>query len=218
MSDFREQLLTDVSGLCQQLYQQRLALVQSQQLVSEKSKDDVLLLIVHLNKLRTLKPFPAETDVDLTPLEKLKADLATADGDQFAIQEELMDWVRGVQSAGPPRMAASAAAEPEMPSPINQRMIDNLTLLRSTIDKTRLRLLRAHDNYDFDAYTSARNAWTLARTVYEERLRLNQITATNADAAHMEQVIISDVERATGATFPVTIQAGADFMSEKIFV
>lgn len=217
MPNFREQLLTNVSGLCQQLYQKRLALVQQQQLVSEKSKDDVQLLIVQLNNLRTLHPFPAETDVDMAPLDKLRADIDAADGDHTAIEEELMDWVRNVRSAGPPRVAASAEANQEETSPINQRMIDDLSLFRATIDKTRLRLLREHDQYDREAYTSARNAWTLARSVYEQRLRLNQITATNEQAAKMEQELIPAADTATGATFPASIQAGADFMSEWIF-
>lgn len=210
--------MADVSSLCQQLYFRRLALVQSQQLVSEKSKEDTLLLIRNLNKLRLLDPFPSEADVDRSPLEELKAAIAAADSDQFAIEEELMNWVRQVQTAGPPRLAADGVErEAELPLPINQRMIDDLSLLRSTIDKTRLRLLRAHDPYDQEAYVAARNAWTLARTVYEQRLRLNQLTATNEQAARMEQVIIPDVETATGATFPATIQAGADFMSDQLF-
>ncbi|WP_020566744.1 hypothetical protein [Neolewinella persica] len=216
MSSFREQLLTDVSGLCQRLYESRLAVVRTQQLVSDDSKQDILLLILQLNQLRELDPFPKETEVDLAPLKKLKADIAAEDSDQQAIQDALMDWAKNVHTTS----ATSVAAErsPEAPSPINQRMIDDLSVLRSTIDKTRLRLLRNHDTYDKDEYVAARNSFTLARAVYQERLLLNQITATNAEAARMEQVITPAIDQATGATFPQTIQAGADFMSDKIFV
>jgi hypothetical protein len=215
MSSFREQLLTEVSGLCQRLYESRQAKVRTQRLVSDDSKQDIILLISHLNQLRVMDPFPQKTEVDLAPLEKLKMDIAAEDSDQQAIQDALMDWAKDVQSSS---TTPAAERSLEAPSPINQRMIDDLRVLRSTIDKSRLRLLRAHDPYDKAEYVAARNAFTLARAVYQERLMLNQITATNEEAARMEQVITPAVDQATGATFPETIQAGADFMSEKIFV
>lgn len=218
MSSFREQLLTDVSGLCQRLYESRQAKVRTQQLVSDDSKQDILLLIFQLNKLREMDPFPEKTEVDLAPLEKLKTDVVAEDSDKQVIQDALMDWAKNVHSSSTTPAAAAAERSLETPSPINQRMIDDLSVLRSTIDKTRLRLLRSRDPYDKPEYVAARNAFTLARAVYQERLMLNQITATNAEAARMEQVITPAVDQATGATFPETIQAGADFMSEKIFV
>jgi hypothetical protein len=217
MPSFREQLLTDVSGLCQLLYESRQAVVRTQQLVSDESKQDIILLILQLNQLRVMDPFPEETEMDLAPLEKLKADIAAEDSDKKAIQSALMDWAKDVQSSTTP-VAVAAERGLKIPSPINQRMIDNLSVLRSRIDKTRLRLLRNRDPYDKAEYVAARNAFTLARAVYQERLMLNQITATNEEAARMEQVIIPDVDQATGATFPETIQAGADFMSDNIFV
>lgn len=218
MSSFREQLLTDVSGLCQRLYESRQAVVRTQRLVSDESKRNILLLIFQLNQLREMVPFPEKTEVDLAPLEKLKIDVAAEGSDKQAIQDALMEWAKNVQSNGTPRDAVVAEESPEAPSPINQRMIDNLSVLRSSIDKSRLRLLRNHDPYDKDEYVAARNDFTLARAVYQERLTLNQITATNEEAARIEQVIIPAVNEATGATFPDTIQAGADFMSNKIFV
>jgi hypothetical protein len=218
MSSFREQLLTDVSGLCQQLYQSRQAVVQTQKLVSDDSKRAILLLIFQLNQLREMDPFPSETEVDLTSLEKLKTDIAAEDSDKQAIQDALMEWAKNVHANGTPRVVTASEESTEAPSPINQRMIDNLSVLRSAIDKSRLRLLRNRDPYDKDEYVAARNAFTLARAVYQERLTLNQITATNEEAARIEQVIIPAVNQATGATFPETIQAGADFMSKKIFV
>jgi len=218
MSSFREQLLTDVSGLCQRLYESRQAVVRTQRLVSDESKRNILLLILQLNQLREMDPFPKKTEVDLAPLEKLKTDVAAEGSDKQAIQDTLMEWVKNVQSNGSPRVVAASEAPPEPPSPINQRMIDNLSVLRSSIDKSRIRLLRNRDPYDKDEYVAARNAFTLARAVYQERLALNQITATNEEAARIEQVIIPAVNEATGATFPETIQAGADFMSKKIFV
>jgi hypothetical protein len=218
MSSFREQLLTDVSGLCQRLYESRQEVVRTQLLVSNDSKQDIILLIFQLNKLRVMKPFPEKTEVDLAPLEKLKTDLAADDSDKKAIQDALMDWAKNVQSSSTTPVAAAAGRSIEPPSPINQRMIDNLSALRSTIDKSRLRLMLDRDPYDKAEYVAARNAFTLARAVYQERLMLNQITATNEEAARMEQVITPAVDQATGATFPETIQAGADFMSDKIFV
>ncbi|MFT5999086.1 MAG: hypothetical protein ACI81P_001542 [Neolewinella sp.] len=216
MSSFREQLLTDVSGLCQQLYESRQAVVQAQKLVSDESKQAILLLIFQLNQLREMDPFPKKTEVDLAPLEKLKADIAAEESDKQAIQDALMEWAKGVSGA---TMVVTAPEESdEAPSPINQRMIDSLSVLRSSIDKSRLRLLRNRDPYDKDEYVAARNAFTLARAIYQERLTLNQVTATNEEAARIEQVIIPAVNEATGATFPETIQAGADFMSKKIFV
>lgn len=218
MSSFREQLLTDVSGLCQRLYESRLAVVQTQKLVSDDSKRAILLLIFQLNQLREIDPFPEKTEVDLDPLEKLKTDVATEGSDMQAIQDALMEWAKNVNaSASTPVVAASEESQ-EAPSHINQRMIDNLSFLRSRIDKSRLRLLRDGDFYDKDKYIASRNAFTLARAVYQERLILNQITATNEENARIEQVIIPAVNEATGATFPETIQAGADFMSNKIFV
>lgn len=218
MSSFREQLLTDVSGLCQRLYESRQAVVRTQQLVSDESKQDILLLIFQLNQLREMDPFPEETEVDLAPLEQLKAEVAAEDSDKQAIQDSLMEWAKNIHSSGRPAAAATAESTPPLPSPINQRMIDNLSVLRSAIDSSRLRLMRDRDPYDKEEYVASRNAFTLARAVYQERLLLNQITATNAEAARMEQVIIPAVAEATGANFPAAIQAGADFMSEKIFV
>lgn len=214
MSSFRKQLLTDVSGLCQQLFQQRLALVQTQQLVSNDSKQDILLLIAQLNQLRLLDPFPEETTTDLSPLDKLKADIGNEDGDQFAIQKALMEWAGTI--APLPEVQETISPDGGT-TPINQRMIDNLHLFRSTIDKSRVRLLRDRDRYDRKAYTSARNAFTLARAVYEERLKLNQIEATNEGCARMEQVLIPAVEASTGASFPDDIQAGAKFMEDNTF-
>lgn len=214
MSSFREQLLTDVSRLCRQLYTHRLELVQTQQLVSEKSKEDIILLIVQLDQLRKLEPFPDEAATDLTPLEKLKSEIDAEDGDQFAIQEALLAWASGIA----PAPEAGTTISPDAgTTPINQRMIDNLNLFRSTIDKSRVRLLRERDRYDREEYTSARNAYTLARAVYEERLKLNQIDATNEGCARMEQVLIPAVENATGATFPAAIRAGAKFMEVNTF-
>lgn len=216
MPSFREKLLTKVTSICQQLYERRLALVKTQALVSEKSKQDIILLILRLNKLREINPFPAEDDIDIAPLDKLKVDIAAAEGDQFAIQEELMAWVTGFhpEAEDVEVDAPSGVAIP----PINQRMIDDLATFRSTIDRTRMNLMLAGDPADLDAYTSARNAFTLARAVYDERLKLDQVSATNADCAKMEQVLIPAVPDASGATFPGTIQAGADFISSKLFV
>ncbi len=214
MPTFREQLLTDVTEICEKLYHRRLARVAAQQLVSDKAKREAILLILQLEQLRAMDPFPAASALTLDPITQLKADVAAEDGDTDAIQETLMDWARGVVGTGPPEAARAAPVT----EPINQRMIDDLNTLRSAIDSTRIDLLINNDPYDEDAYTAARNAFTLARAVYEERLRLNQIVATNAQAARMEQVIIPGVQNATGATFPDTIQAGADFMSAQIFV
>lgn len=221
MPSFREKLLTEVTSICQQLYERRLALVKTQALVSENAKQDIISLILRLNRLREIDPFPSEEDTDMSPLTKLKTDIDAAEGDQFAIQEELLDWVNNFN----PQVAASTngtASPDESPSstipPINQRMIDGLATFRAAIDRTRLNLMMNGDPADVDAYTSARNAFTLARAVYDERLKLNQISVTNADCAEVEQVLTRDVRDATGATFPGAIQAGADFVSSKLFV
>ncbi|TXF91027.1 hypothetical protein FUA23_04275 [Neolewinella aurantiaca] len=221
MPPFREKLLTEVTGICRQLYQRRLALVKTQALVSEDAKQDVIALVLRLNRLRALTPFPAEQETDMAPLEKLKAGIDDADADQFAIQEELIKWVNEFHPQTETAADGEVAPEDEKGGqipPVNQRMIDNLASFRSAIDRTRLNLMLAGDSADPETYTAARNAFTLARAVYDERLRLNQITTTNADCAKMEQVLIPDVRDATGATFPGTIQAGADFISDKLFV
>jgi hypothetical protein len=221
MPSFREKLLTEVTSICQQLYERRLALVQTQALVSEDAKQDVIHLVLRLNGLRAIDPFPTEQDTDMTALNKLKDDIADAEGDQFAVQQGLVDWVNDFH----PQVAATdsgpvAAADEKGggPPPINQRMMDGLAKFRSTIDRTRLNLMMNGDPADLEAYTSARNAFTLSRAVYDERLKLNQVTATNADCAQLEQVLIPAVRDASGATFPDTIQAGADFISGKLFV
>jgi hypothetical protein len=220
MPSFRDKLLADVSSLCQQLYERRLAAVQEQALVSEKSKQDIARLIFHLNQLFLLNPFPDERAVDRSPIDQLRRDIDAADHDQDLVEQQLMDWVKGlspaVESTG--NEASATARSKGGTTPINQRMIDNLQTFRSTIDQTRVRLLRERDRYDQEEYTAARNAFTLARDVYAERLRLNQIKATNEGCADMEQVMIPAVEEATGATFPAAIQAGADFTSTNIFV
>jgi len=106
-----------------------------------------------------------------------------------------MDWARKVHSPDTYPMAESLEeSNAADPYPINQRMIDNLSVLRSAIDRSRLRLLRNRDPYDKAEYVAARNDFTLARAVYQERLTLNQITATNEQAARMEQVVIPAVK------------------------
>ena len=221
MPSFRETLLTEVTSICQQLYERRLALVKTQARVSEDAKQDVILLVVRLNGLRDIDPFPTEQDTDMTALARLKVDISDADGDQFAVQKELLKWVNNFNPPTEAMAAETVAATEEeevAPPPINQRMIDGLARFRSTIDRTRMNLMLKGDAPDLEAYTSARNAFTLSRAVYVERLRLHQITATNADCAQMEQVLIPAVKDASGTTFPDTIQAGADFISSKLFV
>jgi len=220
MPSFRDRLLADVTSICQQLYQRRLETVRTQQLVSEKSKQDIHLLIGRLEGLRRADPFPDEASLDLAPLDGLKTKIDEQDGDDEVIQRELMDWVKGIApmpddgDANEP--TATAAIDAAIP-PINQRMLDALSLFRSTVDKTRVRLLRDRDRYDREAYTAARNDFTLARSVYGERLRLGQVEATNEGCAKMEQVLLPAVETATGDSFPDAIQAGADFLSNRIF-
>lgn len=221
MPPFREKLLTEVTGICQQLYNRRLALVKTQGHVSENAKQDVIRLVLRLNVLRGITPFPGEHETDMSPLDKLKADIAAADSDQFAIQKKLMEWATAFHPTvakaheGP---ASSEAALRAAPSPINQRMIDGLASFRATVDRTRINLMLKGDPADLDEYTAARNAFTLARAVFEERLKLNQVTATNADCTKLEQVLTPAVSNASGATFPATIQDGADFISDKLFV
>ncbi len=96
-------------------------------------------------------------------------------------------------------------------------MIDNLDKIRSAIDKTRTRLLLAGDNYDQPAYVAARNEFTLAHSVYGERLRLNQVTSSNAECARAEQILLPGIERAKGSNFPQKIQDAADFMKANTF-
>ncbi|MEM1356565.1 MAG: hypothetical protein AAGF89_00095 [Bacteroidota bacterium] len=215
MSSFKERLLTEVSGLCEQLFTQRIALVRTQQLVSEKSKEDIRLLIMELDTLRHLTPFPDENGVDKSPLEQLKTDLANTDDPPEDGQEVLMNWVKAFRPGTTTSLASDAP--PVITPPLNQRMIDSLAELRSEIDKTRIRLLRTGDHYDRPAYTAARNAFTLARSVYTERLRLNQVSCTNEEVATVEQELTSDVATATGSNFPDTIQAAADFMATRVF-
>jgi len=209
MATFRETLLTDVSELCKSLFEHRLTVVRSQQLVSEKAKNDILVLIVRLDELRKLTPFPAEADVDTNGLASLKTAIAAADAPQVAIQENLMTWATGVTGD-----ITARAADSRSPSDLNQRMLDNLDVLRSTIDNRRLDLF---GQYDKEAYVEARNAYTLTRTIYAERLSLNQIDATGEDNKKMEDEIITAVAGATGANFPATIQASANFMEERLF-
>ena len=226
MPSFRESLLTKVTGICQQLYYHRMALVQTQALVSESAKQDINLLIRRLDGLRKLDPFPEERDEDKQALDRLREEIDSAEGDQFAVQEKLMGWVKDFHPAPAEETEAGATEAPEATGaaaspagipPINQRMIDNLADFRAAIDKTRLKLMLKGDPADVAAYTAARNAFTLARAVYDERLKLDQLTPSNQDCAEMEKTFIPAVRKATGATFPGAIQAGADFISGKLF-
>lgn len=222
MPTFRETLLADVSDVCRQLYEHRLATVREQALVSEKAKQDVTTLINQLHELFILDPFPEAATLDASPIAELKSSLAQADGDRDAVEEKLMSWVRQTtpvpQAPAEGQAEAVTAAIAASTSPINQRMIDGLAAYRSAIDRSRVRLLRDRDRYDRKEYTAARNAFTLARSAYAGRLRLNQVEATNEDCARLEQELIPAVVQSTGATFPAAIQAGADFMSARIFV
>lgn len=218
MSTFRERLLPQVSTLCEQLFAHHLALVREQQLVSDKAKEDLTLLVLFYEQLCGLTPFPQETSVDVSPLDQLKTDLATDGNDAEASEVILLDWVRGVTQAPDPVPADEKTAAANSPSPINQRMLDATSRLRSTIDKTRSRLLLSGDSYDRKQYTAARNAFTLARAAYDHRLKNNGVTATVEDATRAEGPLHQDIDTATGASFPGAIQAAADFMEARIFV
>jgi len=216
MSNFRNQLLADVSSLCRELFVRRLARVKEQDLVSEKSKADILVLILELDHFRQLDPFPEEVSLDTSTLEQLKTALADPDHDDESGQQILLDWVKATRPVA--TIAADGDAVPEgAASPLNQRMIDGLAAVRSDIDKSRVRLILAGDPYDRDAYKVARNAFTLSREIYAERLRLNQIECSNEDCSRLEQLLKPAVQTADGGGFPASIQAVADFIEERIF-
>ena len=222
MPPFRTDVLAEVTDVCGRLFARSRAVVEQQAHVSDKAKQDVVLLIVALDRLRTADPFPADT-TDLTPLSDLRTRLDDADEDPAAVQTALMEWVTGFVPA-PPTAADPAAADatpvaapgPAV-SPLNQRMIDLLFAFRRAIDQARRRLTRDRDRFDLSAYTSARNAFTLARAVYEERLRLGQVDATNAQCATMENELLPALATTAGAGFPEAIRAGADFIDQQIF-
>ncbi|MEM6770813.1 MAG: hypothetical protein AAF597_09540 [Bacteroidota bacterium] len=218
MSTFRERLLPQVSTLCAQLFAHRLTQVREQQLVSDKAKTDLALLVLFYEQLFDLEPFPAEPDVDVNPLNQLKADLATDGNDHDASEVILLNWVRGVTQKPDPVPADEKDMAALSISPINQRMLDATARLRSTIDKSRSRLLLSGDHYDRVEYVAARNAFTLARATYDRRLQTNGITATVDDCAKAEGPLHNDIDTATGASFPGAIQAAADFMEARIFV
>lgn len=215
MSNFRKQLLTDVSSLCRELFVRRLARVKEQELVSDKSKADILVLIVELDQLRRLDPFPKKADLDVSPLEQLKTALADPDHDDESGQQLLLDWVKATRPEA--NLPADGGVPEGATTPINQRMIDGLASVRTTIDRTRVRLMLAGDDYDRPAYTAARNAFTLAREIYAERLRLNQIDCNNEDCSTLEKVLKAAIKDADGSGFPYSIQAVADFMEERTF-
>ncbi|MEL7160698.1 MAG: hypothetical protein AAFN92_08060 [Bacteroidota bacterium] len=217
MSSFRERLLTKVTELCQELFSRRLALVREQQLVSEKAKEDIQLLVFRLDALRQFDPFPGEDEVDESPLASLENSLENPDFDPEEGQKVVMEWVANVGAAAGAGEGTEDPATDVATSPLNQRMIDDLHQMRSAIDKSRIRLLRSGDHYDKDAYTAARNAFTLARSVYAERLRLGQVDCTNEEVAQVEQVLTPAIAQATGASFPGDIQTAADFMESRVF-
>lgn len=215
MSNFRKQLLTDVSSLCRELFVRRLARVKEQELVSDKSKADILVLIVELDQLRRLSPFPKKADLDVSPLEQLKTALADPEHDDEYGQQVLLDWVKATRPEADP--AAGRGVPAGVTTPINQRMIDGLSSVRSAIDSTRARLMMAGDAYDRPAYTAARNAFTLSREIYAARLRLNQIDCNNDDCSTLEKVLKPAIKTSDGSGFPASIQAVADFMEESTF-
>lgn len=218
MSTFRERLLPQVNDLYVQLFAHRLTLVREQQLVSDKAKADLTLLVLLYEQLCALQPFPGESTVDVSPLDQLKTDLASNGNNPEASEKTLMNWVRGVTKAPDPVPADEKAAAANSPSPINQRMLDATSRLRSAIDKSRTRLLLSGDHYDRKKYTAARNSFTLARAAYDHRLKSNGITATAEDATKAEGSLFQDIDAATGASFPGAIQAAGDFMEARIFV
>lgn len=208
----RDQLLARLTALCRQLYDRRRALTETLALVSDKAKADVVLLVLRLDGLRRLEPFPQPTADQLAPLDDLKTRLDDTAGDPLVVQDELLRWVEGFAPADP----GASAASPAIP-PINQRMIDALFAFRTAVDRARRRLLRDRDRYDPAAYRAARNAFTLARAAYDERLRLDQVTPTNADCATLENELTPALATVNGAGFPAAIRAGADFVSERLF-
>jgi hypothetical protein len=220
MSTFKNRLLTDLSGLCRELFSRRLQLVRQQQLVSEKAKEDIRQLILELHALSMLEPFPREEEADLSPLEELKASLADTDNDPEGSQEVLMAWVkdfRPPQVAAMGRPSSSSSEKGSGTKPVNQRMIDGVNTLRSTIDKTRTRLMLDGESYDRQAYVAARNEFTLAQSVYTERLQFNHIICTNEELSRVERVLLPGIDEADGDGFPDSIQVAADFMAQASF-
>lgn len=216
MSTYRNKLLAEVCGLCQQLLDLRLALVRTQDRVSDTARKNALELQDGYVRIYTLDPFPDEGEVDESPLAQLKTALSDPDHDAEDREQILLDWLQTIAPL-PAESTTDDAASPSI-SPLNQRMLDATFAMRSTIDATRARLMQANDYYDRAAYKASRNDFTLLRATFDRQLQNDQANISVVDAVRAETKLTPAIETATGANFPKTIQDAADFMRGLTYV
>lgn len=215
MNTYKKRLLARVCALCSDVLNRRIALVRTQGRVSDTARTSAGELYGGYDRLTRLDPFPDEGTLDESPLDALQTALADADGGPEEREQLIMNWLRNAAPT-PATDDTQPAAAPEI-SPANQRMLDATQRLRSAIDRTRVRLLTT-DRYDRAAYKAARNDFTLARAVFDQRLRQQTTDVSAEDTARAEGPLHDAISKATGASFPDDIQAAADFMRERIFI
>ena len=216
MSTFQKRLLTEVRELCRQLFDRRVLLVREQKLVSDEAKKSIEGLLLQIDRLTDLNPFPEETAVDDSPLKKLKASLADPDNEASDGETIVMNWVQTVVPAASEDEAA-IAEETEI-SAINDQMLGLTGDIRKAIDRNRPRLMLSNPSYNRKDYIAARNDFTLVRDTYDKRLTSGRITANVEDCSRVMRTIIPAINASTASTYPTTIQDAADFMRDRIFV
>ncbi|MTB53571.1 hypothetical protein [Lewinella sp. W8] len=213
MNEFQQRLLAQAGHVGDQLFRHQLLLLSEQQTTGEDARSDALNILWSLVKMRDLVPFPPESSLDLTPLDKLRTELEEEDCDVLQCLADFNNWIGAVD----PALTAGENDRPENveTSILNGRMRENLNGLRAATDSTRTRLLVSGENFDRSAFTAARNALTFTSAVYDEKLRLDLVQARNEECRQVE-AHIEDIKNASGANFPSRIQAAATYLEKRV--
>ena len=203
-------ILTHLRQIAGLLYDHQLATAGSR--ISLEAKAYVIDLVDTLDRLTYTDPFPEVDENGHTTLVDINAECEDEEHPKDETSRKLQDWCTNTAPLPPSPTPASAP----LLHPGTTRMLDNLSRYKSGITRHRLTLLRAGDRPGKEAYTSARNAYTLAHAAYAARLSSGRVAATVEENETLEEHREALTET-SGADFPPHIQATADYLRERLF-
>ncbi|MEM6877555.1 MAG: hypothetical protein AAF544_03275 [Bacteroidota bacterium] len=215
MSHTPTQLRQLMHHACMVTYQRQLDLLQSAHLVSAPTSRENLKLLLHLDAVSDLDPFPTIETSELEELSEIenRAESAQSTDELREARQSLILWLSQYQNGD--FSEETIRALPSTENGLNKRMRDELFLTRGKIRSTRRRLRESGQDYDKEAYVSTRNQLLLVHRTYLEQLRLDLVQATHEGIAKVELLHLA-ISDATGDTFVASLSNLRDFILEQV--
>jgi len=216
MSDAQKQVVVQLRKVCGISFAKQLSFIAAAERVSSQLKEQTVMLFIHAQRIERMDSFPTlspEQESELTDF-SAEVEAATDTTELQQVERKLTDWMQGVHAEN--LTPASISMDVLTDNQLNRRMIDLLFVMKDKIRATRRRLNDAGGGYDKDAYVAARNRANLAQAVYIDQLHRDIVSATNEDAAELEQNRYGAIEDATAATFVGAIEDLVSFMQARI--